>query len=525
MYQQPGKPCVGQDSPTATERSGMRRRQFLHATLGTALAALSRYAVAQPGPKLSAIDAVLLDGGHTTLKGAAVQELRDALHGRLLLPQDDGYEEARHVHDGDIDKHPALIVQMTGAADVATAIDFARENQLLVAVKCSGHQEYGLSTCDGGMMIDLSLMRDVRVDARARRAWVTGGSLSGLVDHEAVSQGLVAPMGDTSTTGIGDLATGGGFGRISRHFGLTLDSVRSVDIVTANGKFVHASATDKPDLFWAVRGGGGNFGVVTNFELELHPMQSRVVSGSVVFPFAQARQVLSAYADYSAAASDELYVNCLIRIGASTDESTLRLDACYSGDPRSAEKILQPIPRFAQALSNSFRTMSYLEAQGSDQHNARSAPHTAQASRESYYQAGLLRGLDPELIAAIVGGAKPIPGGRFVMLFQHAGGAMGRVANTATAFSHRYVTHDMIFASSWNTDDAAAQHRSDVRQFWQRLKPHTRGFYGNEMAGGVPPESVPLNYGENYSRLVKVKNAYDPGNLFRLNANVQPRPA
>jgi FAD/FMN-containing dehydrogenase len=503
----------------------MKRRRFLNAALNTALATfLSRYAVAQAdGSKLSDIDAIRLDGGHTSLKATALLELRDSLHGPLLLPQDDGYEEARHVQDRDIDKRPALIVQTTGAADVARAIDFARENRLLVAVKCGGHQEYGLSTCDGGMMIDLGPMRDVRVDASMRRAWVAGGSPSGLLDHETVARGLAAPMGDTSTTGIGGLATGGGFGRISRHFGLTLDSVRSVDIVTAEGKFVHASDTDNPDLFWAVRGGGGNFGVVTNFELELHPMQPRVISGSIVFPFAQAHQVLSAYADYSAAAPDELYVNCSVRMGVSIEESTLQLDACYSGDAGNAEKILQPIPRFGQVLSNNLRTMSYLEAQGSDRHNARSTVNTGQVSRESYYQAGLLSGFDAKLITAIVGGAKPIPGGRFVLLFQHAGGAMGRVANTATAFAHRYVTHDMMFDSSWSkSDDAAARHRSDVRHFWQALKPHTRGFYGNEMAGGVPPESVPLNYGENYPRLVRVKNKYDPGNLFRRNANVAP---
>jgi hypothetical protein len=210
-------------------------------------------------------------------------------------------------------------------------------------------------------------------------------------------------------------------------------------------------------------------------------------------------------------------------MGASVEESTLRLDVCYSGDLSNAEKILQPIPRFGRVLSNNVVAMNYLEAQGSDRHGARSTPNTQPAARELYYQAGLLAGIDAGLTAAIVGGAKPMPGGRFSMLFQHAGGAMGRVANTATAFGHRYVTHDMIFASSWNkSDDAAARHRSDVRQFWQALKPHTRGFYGNEMAGGVPPESVPLNYGENYPRLVRVKNKCDPSNLFRRNANVAP---
>ena len=346
----------------------MKRRQFLYATAaGAIVVAVGKRSLAQTANQTPpAINAKLANGGDTTLEGGALQDLRDRLHGRLLLPQDSGYEEARRVVIRRFDKRPACIVQATGPADVRYAVDFARENRLLLAVKGGGHSELGVSTCDGGMMIDLSPMRSVRVDARAKRAWVSGGSLSGLVDHETFAQGLAVPMGDRATVGIGGLATGGGFGRISRRFGLTLDAIRSVDIVTADGNLVHASDTDNPDLFWAVRGGGGNFGVVTTFELQLYPMQSRVIGGTVVFPYSQARQVLSAYADYTAAAPDELYVDCFIDIGNSIGESTLNLGVCYSGSEADADRVLQPIERFGQVLRNDIATIGYLALQGSD---------------------------------------------------------------------------------------------------------------------------------------------------------------
>jgi FAD/FMN-containing dehydrogenase len=372
------------------------------------------------------------------------------------------------------------------------------------------------------MMIDLSPMRSVRVDARAKRAWVSGGSLSGSVDHETFAEGLAVPMGDRNTVGIGGLATGGGFGRISRRFGLTLDAIRSVDIVTADGNLVHASDTDNPDLFWAVRGGGGNFGVVTTFELELHPMQSRVIGGTVVFPYSQARQVLSAYADYTAAAPDELYVDCFVDIGSSIGESTLNLGVCYSGSEADADGVLQPIERFGQVLRNDIATIGYLALQGSDkQPEARGAVNTSRPAIDTYEQAGLLAGIDHGL-AAVIAGAELSPGRNTRILMQPAGGAIARVPNTSTAFNHRSATHDMLCVVSWKVDEDAARHQSYARQFWLRLKKYTRGFYNNDLAGGVSANEVAVNFAENYPRLARAKKSYDPGNLFRLNANIDP---
>jgi FAD/FMN-containing dehydrogenase len=504
----------------------MKRREFLDATLGTTLTvSLSRFAIAQTASAIPATaNAVLANGGNAALPGAALKELRDALHGRLLLPEDDAYEEARHLVMRRFDKHPAFIVQATGAADVRYAVDFARDNRLLLAIKGGGHSETGVSSCDGGMMLDLSPMRAVRIDAGAKRAWVSGATLAGLIDHEAASQGLIVPVGDRNTVGIGGLATGGGLGPISRRFGLTLDAIRSVYVVTADGKLVHASETDNPDLFWAVRGGGGNFGVVTNFEFELYSMQSHVVGGEIVFPFAQAHQVLSAYADYTAAAPDELYVDCLVTVVDSLDQSTVRMKVCYSGNEADAERLLAPMQRFGKVLSNSVAATSYLSYQAADtQPAAKGAIPATSTPTDYYHQAGFLTGIEKGLVDAIASSAEPFPGRKTIMLFQPAGGAISRVTSTATAYSHRAASHDLILVASWKRDENAGKHGRYAELLWHALKKHTRGFYTNDLAGAVTAEDVAVNFGENYARLARIKQVYDPTNLFRLNANIEPK--
>jgi len=269
----------------------MNRRDFFMPSLAAALAtsvAGSRALAAMP-PIAGDIEAVTGSGARVSLGKSALQELRDSLRGALLLPDQPGYDEARRVLNGSIDKHPALVVQPSGTADVRTAVTFARDHGLLLAVKCGGHSYAGKSTCDGGMQIDLSRFRGVRVDPLARTAYVAGGSLLGELDHEAMALGLVTTAGTVSHTGVGGLTLGAGFGRLARRFGLALDNVQGVDIVTADGRLLHASADENPDLFWGVRGGGGNFGVVTSFEFRLHPMQRQVIGGDVVFPMSRAR--------------------------------------------------------------------------------------------------------------------------------------------------------------------------------------------------------------------------------------------
>ncbi len=256
----------------------MDRRHFLMSSVAAAVAAslpIGRILAAGRGVPVAADVAAVTGGGAaTTLERAALQELRDSLRGAMLLAGDDGYDQARRVLNESINKHPAVIVQPTGVADIKNAVNFARERSLLLAVKCGGHSPGGKSTCEGGMQIDLSHFRSVRVDPLARRAYAAGGSLLGELDHEAMALGLVTTAGTVSHTGIGGLTLGGGFGRLARRFGLALDNVKAVDIVTADGQLLHASAKENKDLYWGVRGGGGNFGIVTDFEFGLHPMQT-----------------------------------------------------------------------------------------------------------------------------------------------------------------------------------------------------------------------------------------------------------
>lgn len=500
----------------------MNRRQFLtQAAQTTAAVALSRYVVAQSGQALANVDAVLANGGTTSLAKSALKDLSDALHGRLLLPQDQGYDEARRLASARFDKHPGLIVQATGAADVRCAINFAREHGLLLAIKSGGHSDFGISSCDGGMMIDLSPMRAVRVDAAAKRAWVAAGSLAGLIDHETVSQGLAVPLGGSATVGIGGLATGGGFGRLSRQFGLTLDSIRSVEIATAQGKLLRASEAENPDLFWGVRGGGGNFGVVTGFEFELHPIPDRVIAGTIAFPFSDIVRVLSAYGDYGPTAPDELSLECFIGIRSSPDESFVQLDVCYSGKTENADGILRTIRQFGRVTKEDVSAVGYLTVQGSDVHaNARLAD--TRPSREAYFRAGLLAGMQEGLIRTITAHAQPHPIRRQNILFLHGGGAISRVANEATAFPHRSSTHDMITVINWPVGDTSEDHAKHAEEVWLQMQEYTDGFYNNDMAGGVTDDAVARNFGQNYPRLARLKAKYDPGNLLRLNANIRP---
>lgn len=501
----------------------MRRRRFLQTTLGLASAALlTGYArAAGSGAAPSTVEAAALDGGVRTLSDATLEDLRGALHGALLLPRDPGYDDARRLVSRRFDRHPAFIVQATGAADVTLAVAFARENALLLAVKGGGHNEFGVSACDGGMMLDLSPLRGVRIDADTRRAWVGGATLAGLIDHEAGARGLAAPLGGTSTVGIGGLATGGGFGKLSRRFGLTLDSVRAVDIVSADGRIRRASERENADLFWAIRGGGGNFGVATAFELELHPIPEQVFAGSISFPFEQARQVLAAYGDYTSAAPNELYIELFLAARANPEANQLQLNVCYSGAPADAERVFQPLRRFGQVLRDEVKAVSYPVAQGADAH-ASARTVAAGPTTDAFGRAGLLEGLGAPLAATIVESLASYPDRHVNMLFLHGGGAISQHPASATAFSHRGASHDMGFAASWNRGAGAESHLEFARKTWARLQPFTRGFYVNDLAGAVTAPEVAANYGGNAARLAAVKARYDPQNLFRLNANILP---
>jgi FAD/FMN-containing dehydrogenase len=498
----------------------MKRRDFVQSSL-LAAAALSVpgfrtvHAAARTG-KVADVAAVTGDGRAITLRGADIQDLAARLHGQLLLAGDNGYEDARHILNPSFDKHPALIVQPIDVPDIQAAVSFARANSLLVAVKCGGHSHSGQSTCDRGMQIDLSAFRSVRIDPAARRVWATGGSLLGQIDKATAPHDLVTPLGTVSHTGVGGLTLGGGFGRVARKFGMSIDNLESVDIVTADGKLLHASAKENPELFWGVRGGSGNFGIVTSFEFKLHPMQRQVVAGTVVYPIAKAREVLTMWSEYAQTAPDELYVDPTLMLPPGNAPGMAALQVCYCGPEADAERALAPIRKLGKPMQDSIKTMEYLQVQ-------RSGDSTDTRAIASYLKGGFIGKMPGELISALVDGIQGDPRRTTVLFFQHCGGAASRVKDEATAFAHRYALANMMTVAAWPIGDKdPSPHIEATRKYWKTLEPFTKGFYVNDLAREVTAKELNDNYRGNYQRLVALKMKHDPTNLFRLNANVTP---
>ncbi len=494
----------------------MKRRKFCQSALGTAAAialpALRGYAAGDP--TTTEISAVMGSGETTVLARTDLEALRGSLRGRLLLPDSDGYEEARRLRNRMIDRRPALIAQCVGAGDVREAVNFARNYQLLTAVRCGGHNVAGKGSCDGGIMIDLSPLQGVRVDPLARTARVAGGSLLGAMDQETQAFGLVTPSGTVSHTGVGGLTLGGGFGRLARRFGLAVDNLKAVDIITADGQFRRASAEENPDLFWGVRGGGGNFGVVTSFEFQLHPLPRQVIGGSIYFPFSQAKDLLNFYAEYSLTTPEEMYADPVIFAPPGGADSMVYFDVCYSGPHNRAERVLEPPRRAGKVLADDIKAVDYVALQ-------RSSDDTDPRGFGQYLKGGLTTEIPAALVDALVDNLEPHPERGSMAFFQHAGGAIGRVAADATAFPHRYANHNMVAGSFWVAGTAPEPHVQWSRQYWSGLEKFTHGFYTNDEFD-VRQRAVQSNYLGNTQRLVRLKNTYDPTNLFQLNANIEP---
>ncbi|HEX6069403.1 MAG TPA: FAD-binding oxidoreductase [Longimicrobiaceae bacterium] len=499
----------------------MQRRTFLHAALGAAgaIAVSGRMPLAAfpHGARRSPRDLVAVtgDGREVTLTDAMLRELAAELRGRVLLASDPGYDDARRILNPSFDRYPALIVQPTGPADVATAVRFATSHGgLLLAVKCGGHSLSGKSTCDRGMMIDLSAFRSVRVDPRGRRAWVTGGSLLGAVDHETMAHGLATPLGTVSHTGVGGLVTGGGFGRLARRFGLSIDNLAAVDVVTADGQLRHASAEENEDLFWGVRGGGGNFGVVTSFEFRLHPMERQVLAGRILFPLSRTRDVLELFGELAPSTPDDVQLDGGI-VAPPGAEGMAGFSICCSGAPSSAERTLARLRRLGGAVVDEVGPIDYVALQ-------RSGDVADPRAQGMYVKGGFITEVSPALITAIVDGFRGDPRRTTQMLFQHSGGAIARVAPDATAFSQRNALANMLVLVGWRHGDDPADHVTWIKDYYPTVERFTDGFYVNDLEIEAGAYAIQANYRQNHSRLVEVKNRYDPRNLFRLNANVEP---
>ena len=452
----------------------------------------------------------------------ATTELAEELRGRLLRPGDDGYDEARTIWNAMIDRHPDLIAQCKGAADVRAAVNFARENDLLVSVKGGGHNIAGRAVADEGLMIDLSQMDAVRVDPDAKTARVEPGVVLSELDHETQAYGLATPVGYNSTTGIAGLTLGGGWGWLSRKHGLTVDNLLSADVVTADGQLVHASADQHADLFWGLRGGGGNFGVVTSFEFQLHEVGPTVLSGPVVHPFADTAAVLSEYREFAADAPNEATIWFVIRDAPPMDvipekwhgEKVLILAAFYAGEMSKGKDVLRPLRDIGEPVADGIGPHPYAGWQ-------QAFDGLAPAGNRNYWKSHNFAEMTDGMIETFVEFGETIPSPLTEIACAQLGGAVNELPVDATAYPHRDTQFVMNLHTQWTDPEQDEECIAWAREMHEAMTPHaTGGVYANF----VPEEhgAPQAAYGDNYDRMVEVKTRWDPANLFRLNHNVEP---
>ncbi|MGB0657778.1 MAG: FAD-binding oxidoreductase [Gammaproteobacteria bacterium] len=460
------------------------------------------------------IPAVTGNKEEITIIRSSIVDLKQSLKGRVLLSSDSEYHVARLVRNRIIDKKPALIVQCVDEADIQKAVNFARSHNILTAVKCGGHSVSGKGTCDQGLMIDLSPFRGTKLDKENKRLFIKGGSWLGEMDEATIPHGLGTTAGTVSHTGVGGLATGGGFGRLGRKYGLTLDNIVSIEIVTADGELRYADKNENPDLFWAVRGGGGNFGIVTTFEFKLHEMNKDVIGGRITFDFKDVKQLLKFHGEHSLEASWDMYQDPVVFAPPGGFGNTVYFDVCYSGPHKDADKAFAPLRKAGKVIHDEIDIIDYRDLQKSgDDDDPRGA--------SQYLKGGYTINISDGLIDAIVDNLEAHPERGSMAFFQQAGGKINTIASDATAFPSRYAEHNLITGSFWTYGVDTAPHMAWSRRYWKTVSPYTDGFYINDEFSESQKE-VNLNFLGNYERLVQIKDKYDPTNLFRLNANIRP---
>ena len=463
---------------------------------------------------MSDIRLITTDGGETILESATVEGFAEGLRGRLLQPGAEGYDNSRKVWNGMIDRRPALIARCAGPADVMAAVRFARDHRLLVSVKGGGHNITGNAVCNGGLMLDLSAMKSVRVDPAGRTARAEAGLTWGEYNRETQAFGLASTGGVVSTTGIAGLTLGGGLGWLMGKHGLSCDNLISADLVTAAGELVTASAEENPDLFWGLRGGGGNFGVVTSFEYKLHPV-GPVLAGMVIHPMTEAKKVLHFYRDFARGCPDEMLAAAALMTSAE-GAPVVVIIASYIGDLAKGERLIAPLRKFGTPLADTIAPTSYVHL------NTLFDAAVPYGGVQRYWKSSFLSELGDELLNIMIARAAKMLSPMSMVLFFHMHGAAARVDRNATAFGLRHDQWDYDVISQWTDPAESADHIGWTREYWNAVEPFASGeVYVNHL-DAEEATRIRAAYGGSYDRLVALKNKYDPTNLFRMNQNIRP---
>ncbi len=459
----------------------------------------------------------------TTFSQNTVTALKEAVTGSVVLPDDASYDELRQIWNATIDRHPAIIVQCAEAEDVPRALHFAREQGLEVSVRGAGHNIAGNAVCEGGIMIDMSNMTQVRVDAVKKIAYVQPGARLGDIDKATQQHGLATPLGINSTTGTAGLTLGGGFGWLTRQYGMTVDNLLAVDLITADGRQLRASEQENADLFWAIRGAGGNFGIVTGFEYRLHPVGPEITAGLIVFPIAQAKRMLQQYRDYMDSAPEALNIWVVMRKApplpflpeAVHGKEVAVLAVFYAGAAEDAERLIAPLRDFGTPYGEHIGVQPYVEWQQAFD------PLLTPGAR-NYWKSHNFTELKDEALDIMIDFVHRLPGPQCEIFIGMVGGAANRVAANAMAYGHRDARFVLNVHARW--DDLAQDNTciAWARDFFKASAPYaSAGVYINFMTE-EEGERVKAAYGPNYERLVQLKRQYDPENLFHLNQNISP---
>ena len=459
----------------------------------------------------------------TTQSSKLGKELKGMIKGNVLIADDPGYEEARQIWNAMIDHRPAMIVQCADADDVPPAIAFARRHKLEISIRGAGHNIAGNALCNDGLTIDFSNMKNVRVDAEKRRAYVEPGATLADLDEATQAHGLATPVGINSTTGIAGLTLGGGFGWLTRKYGMTIDNLVSVDLITAEGRKIRASETDNADLFWAIRGGGGNFGVVTRFEFQLFPVGPEIFAGLIVFPFSQAKQILNQYRQFVNSAPEELNVWVVLRKAPPLPflpenvhgKEVVVLPVFYSGPATEAEKLIAPVRAFGTPHGEHLGVQPYVAWQKAFD------PLLTPGAR-NYWKSHNFTELADGALDSIIEFAGKLPSPQCEIFIGLIAGASNRIAPDAMAYGHRDAKFVLNVHGRWDEAKDDPKCIGWAREFFKASAPYaSAGAYVNFMTA-EESDRVAAAYGANYDRLVQIKKRYDPDNIFHLNQNIKP---